>query len=239
MVKAKRPDWVRLPNRWIEDKGLRAIRWTERGAQNIAGLMLLVALAHRIDQEFGGARATFDDLHAATGLSRTLIAGGLQMLTDAGRIERVGKSEFALPDFEPGANYAKLPVKRLYDGDEIVAFQAFTLRNRAELDALKLYLLFASRRDRHANLTNLSYDKIDAYAGMDRARIKRAIDLLVVRNLIRVDQRPSRISELGMSHGYRLTGLDDYVHAGTRGRGDTVSAADDIDFSDLLDAPYP
>ncbi|KRB42059.1 hypothetical protein ASE02_04405 [Phenylobacterium sp. Root700] len=182
--------------------------------------MLLIAIAHRMDQTTGSGRVTYDDLQAATGLSRTLISGGLQMLTDAELVDRVSKSVISLAAFEPNANYAKLPVKKLYDGEEVVAFRDFTLRNRAELDALKLYLLFASRRDRSANVANLSYDKIETYAGLDRTRIKRAIDLLVVRNLVRVDQRPSRVSELGMSHGYRLTGLDDYVHAGTRGRSE-------------------
>jgi hypothetical protein len=226
MTKARKPDWVRLPNGWIEAKGLRSIRWNDKGAENVAGLMLLVAIAHRVDQDYGGGRVTYDELQKASGLSRTLIASGLQVLTDAGRIERLGKSGLALAEFEPAANYAKLPVRKLYDGEEIIPFQDFTLRNRIELDALKLYLLFASRRDRHANLTNLTYDKIDAYSGVDRQRIKRAIDLLVVRNLVRVDQRPSRVSELGISHGYRLAGLDDYVHAGTRGRTETYFGAE-------------
>ena len=236
MSRPRKPDWVRLPTAWIEAKGLRVIRWNERGADNVAGLMLLVAIAHRMDQTTGSARLTYDDLQDATGLSRTLISGGLRMLTDAALVDRVGKSVMSLAAFEPSANYAKLPVRQLYDGDEIVAFRDFTLRNRAELDALKLYLLFASRRDRSANVANLSYDKIDAYAGLDRTRIKRAIDLLVVRNLIRVDQRPSRVSELGMSHGYRLTGLDNYVHAGTRGRSEDGTILD-RDFA-LADSPF-
>lgn len=226
MLRPRKPDWVRLPTAWIEAKGLRAVSWTQRRADNIAGLMLLVALAHRMDQTSGDARVTYSELQAATGLSRTLISGGLQMLTDAGLVRREGKSVMSLARFEANANYAKLPARQLYDGDEIVAFRDFTLRNRAELDALKLYLLFASRRDRNANVANLSYDKIEEFAGLDRARIKRAIDLLVVRNLVRVDQRPSRISERGMSHGYRLTGLDNYIHAGTRGRSEDGAILD-------------
>lgn len=223
MSKPRKPDWVRLPTAWIEAKGLRSVRWNERGASNVAGLMLLVAIAHKVDQTTGSGRITYDDLQNATGLSRTLVSGGLQMLTDAALVDRAGKSIISLAAFEPNANYAKLPVRQIYDGGEIIAFRDFTLRNRVELDALKLYLLFASRRDRTANIANLSYDKIDAYAGLDRTRIKRAIDLLVVRNLIRVDQRPSRVSELGMSHGYRLTGLDNYIHGGTRGRSEDAA----------------
>lgn len=236
MIKARKPEWVRLPTAWIEAKGLRTIRWDARGADNVAGLMMLVAIAHRMDQTEGAGRVTYDELQAATGLSRTLISGGFQMLTEAGLVTRVGKSVLSLAAFDPIASYAKLPVRQLYDGAEIIAFRDFTLRNRAELDGLKLYLLFASRRDRTANVTNLSYDKIDGYAAMDRTRIKRAIDLLVVRNLVRVDQRPSRVSELGMSHGYRLTGLDNYVHAGTRGRADD-GAILDPNFA-LADVPF-
>lgn len=226
MSKPRKPEWVRLPTGWIESRGLRVLRWKKGGAENVAGLILLVAIAHRMDQATGSGRVTYDELQAATGLSRTLISAGLRMLTDAKLVDREGKSVISLAAFEPDANYAKLPVRKLYEGDEIRAFREFTLRNRTELDALKLYLLFASRRDRSTNVANLSYDKIEEYAGLDRSRIKRAIDLLVVRNLIRVDQRPSRLSEFGMSFGYRLTGLDDYVHAGTRGRSEDGAILD-------------
>ena len=222
MTKAKKPEWVRLPNRWVEEKGLRSFRWSEQGSAGIGAMMMLVAIAHGVDQTAGLARITYDQLQTTTGLSRTTISAGLAILERAGIVMREGKSVLALSNFEPTANYAKLPVRRLYDGDELVAFRDFTLRHRAELDAMKLYLLFASRRDRHANITNLSYEKIGDYAAVEGARIKHAVDLLVVRNLVRIDQRPSQRHELGMSHGYRLTGLDAYIHAGTRGRSDEL-----------------
>ena len=64
-------DWVRLPSAWIEQGGLRRLRWSGEeptGSDNIAALMVLSPIAHNADDE-GMAKCTYDQLCLATGLS--------------------------------------------------------------------------------------------------------------------------------------------------------------------------
>ena len=61
--------WVRLPTAWIRDHGLKAFRWAGPArSDNTAALMLLVAIAHRVDDQSGLTRLTYDQLAVATGL---------------------------------------------------------------------------------------------------------------------------------------------------------------------------
>ena len=215
-------EWVRLPNNWIEDGDLKAFRWRGgAGSREAAALMVLMVIAHRADQETGLARITYVGFGNATQLSKTLIAGGLAVLAKRGVIEREpeGRSTYRLAAFEPNAHYAKLPARRMYAGDVVTAFRHLNLRKAAELHALKLYFLFASRRGNDTNMANISYDKIAQYTEIDREGIKAGLNVLAVNGLIHIEQLPSVTSQYGVSNGYRLVGIDSYNHSGTRGRG--------------------
>ena len=74
---------------------------------------------------------------------------------------------------------------------EIVPFQTFKLRSRAELDALKLFFLFVGRRGSDTNAANISYDKIEQYTAIERGRIRTGISLLIENLMIQVEQQPS------------------------------------------------
>ena len=224
MIKNRMLDWVRLPSEWINNEGLKQLRWDRGlGADNIAALMLLIAIAHRAEQETGGSHATYDDLAQATHLSRAKISAGLDVLEAIGVLSRQpeGRSSYQLVDFNLSGGWAKLPARKLYGlakTSGIDAFREFTLRRPAELNALKLYLLFAARRGTDTNLANISFDKITAYSGVDRPRIKQALSVLAVAGLVHVERIPSELSEYGVSNAYRLTHLDPHAHMGTRGR---------------------
>jgi hypothetical protein len=121
--------------------------------------------------------------------------------------------------------WCKLPAKRLYSGERIEAFDAFRLRVIAELDAMKLYLLFAARRDNESNLANISYDKITEFSGVERSRLKKAISVLAALGLVYVEHRTSTTNDYGVANAYRLAHLDPYVHMGTRGRSSEIVPA--------------
>ena len=216
--------WVKLPTAWINDEsGLHNFRWTgERRANNIAALMVLVTIAHHAEDESGAAKLTYDKLSQFTGLSRSKISGGLDVLEKNKLIERgtKGKGTYQLCNYTLERGWAKLPAKGLYDSASggIAAFQNFHLRKRVELDSLKLYLLFAARRGRDTNMANISYDNICKYAGVHRDHIKSALSLLAANGLVHVEHVPSMISDYGVSNAYRLTHLDTYKHMGTVGR---------------------
>lgn len=214
--------WVRLPTGWIEDKGLINLAWARgSGADNIAALMALIVIAHLADQETGAARMTWTDICDRTTLSRAKLSKGLDILAGLNVVHRGldGRSRFQLANYTPERNWAKIPARGLYTKQGVVrSFKDFKLRSRSELDALKIFLLMASRRDRKANAAILSYEKISLYTGIHHTHIRTAISLLAGQNMIHVSSQPSALSEYGVSNKYRLTHIEPTYHDGTAGR---------------------
>ena len=196
------PPWVKLPSQWIEEGGLDAFRWAQaKGADNLAALMGLTVISHNVDPNSAIARLTYDELCDRTTLSRAKLSAGLNILSECKLIERepLGRSSYRLANYNP-----------------------------AEFDALKLYFLFASRRDRKTNMAKISYEKIEAYSGIDRNKIRRALSVLAANALVHIEMVPSKVSENGVAYAYRLAHLNTRRHMGTWGRG-----ADEYDFDDL------
>jgi hypothetical protein len=177
-------EWVRLPSAWIEDGGLKRLRWGtsewNSGADCLASLMILMVISHYADETTGVTKVTYDEMSTRTGLSRSKISVGLRILEDLEVIIRstTRQSHFELARFGLTEGWCKFPARRLYQAGRIAMFQDFNLRKPAELNALKLYYLFAARRGEDTNLANISYDTIAEYSGLDRNRIKTAISFL-------------------------------------------------------------
>lgn len=212
--------WVNLPSTWIEEQGLKKFRWMDGGSDNTAALMALVVIAHHADRESGVTKMTYDQLCVATHISRAKLAKGLSLLEKHGIIKRWknGRSSFELIGYDLSGGWCKLPAKPLYVGPVVEAFRHFRLRSKAELNALKLYLLFAARRGRDTNLANISFDKINEYSGIRRYEIRAATSLLASLSLAYIERVPSSSNDYGVANAYRLTGLETSVHMGTRGR---------------------
>lgn len=215
-------DWVRLPSTWINRRGLRRLQWGESGlgSDNTAALMALTVIAHHADRDNGAARITYDMFCTAAGLSRAKLSNGLGVLENIRVIERApnGRSTYRLAEYDPNGGWAKLPARAMYVGDRIAGFANFGLRSRAELDALKLFFLFAARRDRDTNMANISYDKIEEYTGIQRPKIKPALSLLTLNSFIRVETVESTENANGVANVYRVVGVEPYRHNGTTGR---------------------
>jgi hypothetical protein len=139
--------------------------------------------------------------------------------TNGGLIERgsEGRSHFKLGSYDRARGWAKLPARSIYSSGRIKAFSEFKLRQRSELDALKMFLLFVAFRGEDINAANISYDGIEKYSGVRTARIKSGISLLVSLDMIKVDQVP-KIDEPGVRHTYRIVGVESRRHMGTSGR---------------------
>lgn len=217
------PEWVRLPIGWIADHRLREFKWANSGpgADQVAALMTLVAVAHCADHETGRARLTYDDLTKRTTLSRAKVSRGLAVLEERQLITRRAdgrRSDVGLANYDPKLGWAKLPMKSMYAADRIRAFDEFSLRRPVELDAMKLFFLFAERRDRASNAANISYDGIETYTGIARSKIKPAQSLLAALSLVYVELTMSTQSERGIANAYRIVGLESRVHRGTTER---------------------
>lgn len=212
--------WRRLPHQWIENGGLRDFAWRDgAGADNAAALMLLTVLIHHADAETGCMRLTYDQWHHITGLSRVKISRGLSILEERRIIARPHprRSEFQLLNFD-APTWAKFPARSLYNPNgQITFFQKLTLRGRAQLDLLKIWFLFCSRRNRDTNEINLTYDKIEAYSGIDRPRITDALSLGVHYQLIVVEKTLDQTNSK-VTNSYRVRYIDPFLHVGTTAR---------------------
>jgi DNA-binding transcriptional ArsR family regulator len=220
--------FVKLPNQWIETKGLREFRWARgEGANNSAALMGLMVISHHVDDEKGIARLTYDELCDMTTLSRAKLSSGLNILAERKIIEREpdGRSSYKVVGYDPKSGYALFPAKGLYHNGTITAFSEFRLRLPAELEALKLYFLFASRRSRDTNMAHIAYEKIEEYSGVARNNIRRGLSILGANGLVHIEYLPSSINSEGIANAYRLAHLNTRRHMGTSGR-----AADSVEF---------
>lgn len=209
--------WTPIPTKWIQyDRGLHRFKWSggpdNDNAGQIAALMLLIVIAHHTNKETGLARLSYDDMMEATGVSRPLVARGLCILEAQGLIARdpnQKRGTITLVDATESSGWGKMPAKGLYQNGRILAFEAFSLRNRAALDALKLYFLLIAFRNNKTNRAHLSYDKINEHSGIHRNRIRIAISLLAANSLVNVNDVFSGVSEYGISNVFQISHLKD------------------------------
>lgn len=216
MAVAKMLPWVRLPSKWIGEKGLRNFVWGQgEGPNNTAALMVLAALSHHTDGS-GVASFTYDHACTATGLSRSKVAAALKLLVKRALIERgPTRSVFRLSRYDTSGGWAKFPAARLYRADGAIAsFQHIHLRRREELDALKLYFLFAERADSKLGAALISYPTIEEYSGVPRNNIRAALSWLAAHAMVHIDHVPSQAGDY-VVNAYRLVHLDSRQHMGT------------------------
>jgi len=236
--------WVRMPSRWLRQKEadliLPKMVWVGDGkAAQISALMIYIVMVHharRLDQldredvingdelpyQNGEVNLSYSDMQKITDLSRTMVSAGIKILVGYGLIQRLPESKglgkkarYIVDDFDGAFGWAKLPMRKLYRSGVITAFGDFNLRKRTELDALKIYLIIVAFRDRNANETRISFDKISDYTGVTRNYIKAALSFLVVQNLIQVDKHLNEGSELMNHNVYRVRHIESTIHAGT------------------------
>ena len=213
--------WAKMPSGWITSDTLKSFRWKRgEGANNLAALMLYLPLLHRADPDTGHGSQTYDALCEATSLSRAKVARGLGILEERGLVERngAGRRSYQISGYDPKAGWAKMPEKGLYLGSSIAAFTHFHLRMQSELNALKLYYLFAARRDNKSNLAHITYEQIEEQAKLSQAHIKAGLSLLAVHGLVHIERMPSALSEYGVANAYRLAHIHSHHHMGTSGR---------------------
>lgn len=218
--------WGRFPSTWVLDKRMRKVLWKTYGAQGTAGLRVYLALAHRLIEDDGIVRASYDEIAKAANLSRQSVADGLDVLEDLDLIERGanGKGSYHFCGYDVERGWAQVPSRPLYTDGQFRPFQSWTMRKKAEFDALKLYLFIAAARDVNFNETFTKYDNIRKATGVPDARITTGLSLLTVSGLIHAIEIDR--NGFGASRSYRLVGLDTRRHSATTGRNGMMPVED-------------
>lgn len=224
------PQFVKLPSAWIDKGGLRDFRWGKNGGDEIAALIVLAVIAHHMAPATGIARLGYDALMEKASLSRAKISAGLKILVLRGIIETnvLGRGSYHLCGYDPSRNWSMFPARGLYRNDIVEAFKEFRLRRRTELDALKLYFLFAARRDNTRHVAVIGFDKIAEHSGVSTNYIKSATSVLAANSLIHVEHIKDPSGGVGVINGYRLAYLP--VRKAQPSVSLPLSGGDDISF---------
>lgn len=212
--------WVKMPTQWIADHGLKEFKWHSTDKANfIAALMLYIVLVQRNDH--GRTSLSYSQLSDITNLSREKVSQGLTVLISHRLIEKITDKRtntYSINNYD-ASPWAKLPFRKLYNtNDEVTAFKDFYLRRKAELNALKLYLLLITFRDNTRNATIIGYEKINEYTGISSNDIKASISHLINNGLIYVESEISQVFNTRNMNVYRITHIDSKYHRGTQSK---------------------
>jgi DNA-binding transcriptional ArsR family regulator len=218
-------EWVKMPSKQFMDTQLTPLtkmRWKASGgnADMIAALMIYIALVHHANESdsrthgpVGSVKITYDVLCQVIGISRNKLSGGLKVLQVFDLVSREGEGKnvlYRITGYTSPSGWAKLPAKGLYDDSrsQIKVFKDFKLRNKAELNALKIYLVLLSFRNNKTLMTLMSYEKIAEYAGVQRSDIRTALSFLVVNHFITINTDLTHKDDYSRSNQYRIRHLE-------------------------------
>lgn len=104
------------------------------------------------------------------------------------------------------------------------SFSGWTLRNKLELDAIKIYFVLVTFRDAKQNEVRIGYPRLNEYSGVGIGNIKGALNLLVASHLIYIEREYDRDERT--VNVYRIRGVDPYMHAGTQREVERVETDD-------------
>ncbi len=216
--------FARLPNRWIFDGGLERFRTSpsHRGVTG-AALKVLVAILLRAEHAAaasagpnqGSAALTYSELEQLTDLSRAMVSKGLRRLEAEDLISTTregqgGKGRYRLSGYGPDDTYGRMSVSALYgqgSTERIRWLHQISLRNEADLNAIKLYLLFCAHANKESWSTTIGYTKIEEKTGINDGRTRRALSVLYEHNLVRVRRIQDGVDGRNPPNTYDILGL--------------------------------
>jgi DNA-binding transcriptional ArsR family regulator len=214
--------WARIPNAWIYDDGLRRFSAAPRfrGATGAALKVLIAILVRAVNkradqagEDQGCATLSYAQLIELTDLSRALVARGVALLkkTDILTVETApGRtSRYRLNGYGPTDTYGRLPKTPLFRGPNIQALRTLydlSLRNEADVNAMKLYLLLCGTQDRNSRIALVTHQTIWSMTSIPKEKIRRALSVLYEHGLVAatlVEQPDGKPP----ATGYRVLGL--------------------------------
>lgn len=214
--------FIKMPTGWIQHEKKLLLFTGKDVGDGVAALKLYIAIALRAndrensDLRLGETVVTYDMLSEMTSLSRALIARGIEKLKTTGivSVEAGHANRYLLTNYDANKGWGKLPCSIYKNKYEIKGFRNLSPRNRASLNALKLYLLVVAFRSRATNYASISHEKIEANAGIRINDVATASSILASNELIKVHH----IQDATKGHYYtvyRPSGLEPHMHYAT------------------------
>lgn len=213
--------WAKLPLAWIRnDDKLREFNSRDLCA-SVSALKIYIYLVMRANykpnqeyDEAGFVKSTYDELETALDMSRASIAAGIDKLKKVGliNVQKIGRSSlYQITDYDDKRGWGKVPKRYLYGGKRlgfVDKLHEFSTRNRAHLNALKIYLLLICFRNGQSGYSALTYGKITDYSGISREKIRSALSVLYEWRLINLDPETTTINNKQRPpNKYKVLGL--------------------------------
>lgn len=223
--------WAKFPIAWLKINpenrnscALNELKWSDSRSTGTAALIILIGLALKLNlsktgKEFDDAArhgelvsVTYDELQEFTGFARATISSGLEMLERLGAIERrkEGRSNsYRLINVSVDKFWVQLPQSHIVNGGRTVMRRLRSVPHGTKqgLNAMKLYVLLLTFRNRRWNKTKISYPLICEYTGIRREEIPGAISLLSALELIYVAS-PEDEDRTDGTNLYKIRGLN-------------------------------
>ena len=214
--------WARVPNAWIYNDGLKAFSAAPRtrGAAGAALKVLFAILMRAVNkraaeagEDQGCATLSYPQLIELTDLSRAMVAKGVAMLRKTEILTVEGApgrtSRYRLKAYGPSDTFGRMPKTPLFRGPNILALRTlyeFSLRNEADVNAMKLYLLFCGMQDRHSRIALVTHQTIWQMTSIPRTKIRRALSVLYEHGLV-VSTPVEQPDGKPPATGYRVLGF--------------------------------
>ena len=191
---------VKTPTNWIRyDDFLRQFSVRDLGG-SIAALKIYMVISLNANYKptpdlkiAGSAQLSYTDFENLLQISRATVAKGIAKLKKIGLIDvdySTRPAIYSLPHYlDDSQGWGKLPKRYLFGTERhgtVEKIAAFSMRHRAHLNALRIYLLLISFSRGTPLSANLSYDKITEYTGMSREHIHPALSVLFDMQLVSV-----------------------------------------------------
>jgi|GEM_PF-6707446 len=208
---AKKNYWAKMPKEWIISGKLKRFKYKNLGV-NIAALQIYCCICFETRYKTGLCTLSYDDFQDMCGLSRAMISAGLKLLDEPElniitKDYKAGHTNRYLLNGYGDPSWAKLPKSPMYghvraNRKQIDFLYGLNLRNRNNLDALKIYLFLTTIVDKKSKLIAANYTTIKSYTGVHTNKISFALSVLFEFNLL-----TKKIDPISEEFKYKLTGL--------------------------------
>lgn len=174
-----------LPSWWFrEGNGVKIFEGGSQAGESIAALKVMISICLLMNYHSKKAKNSLSDLEKLSGLSRPMVVKGIAALErqELIKVDRTGHiSEYELLENADDKNFAKLPYERFR-----TRLAGLPNRGDVALGALKIYLTLAAIRPNNSADVAFGHENLRIYTGMQKRRIRPALDVLYSHNLIRL-----------------------------------------------------
>lgn len=186
--------WVRVENQKFFPGGQSA-------GTSIAGLKCLLALSLTLDFYSMESDKSITDIETLTGLSRPMVIKGLKHLESINLIEIIrGKyaHSYRVIESQEDIGWAKVPYQPV-----LRELKDLLNRGSVSLLVLKTYIYLLAIRLNTSTTVSASYETIRSHTQGQRSEIRRALDILVIHQLIKCD----KVADKSTHNVYTIIGI--------------------------------